>query len=74
MEAKVLDVIASITKLDKGFLVEHKGEQKQWDSLKNIEIVLALEESFDIFFDSGEIAEMTSTHNIISIVSTKVSE
>ena len=46
----------------------HEG----WDSSRHIEIVLALEQEFDISFTTDEIIELEGFHQIESIVEGKL--
>ncbi|MDR0603981.1 MAG: acyl carrier protein [Bacteroidales bacterium] len=39
---------------------------EKWDSLGHLNLIVALEEEFDVLFEPEEIAEMTSVQKIIS--------
>jgi acyl carrier protein len=43
-----------------------------WDSLKHMYVVLALEEEFSIEFDSREIADMRTLSDLVGTVTTKL--
>ncbi len=42
-----------------------------WDSLKNISLILAIEEEFCISFQAEEISKMNNIRSIIQILETK---
>lgn len=72
MKDKILDIISSVSKLDKEYLNEKQNEQNLWESIVHVEIIIALEETFDISLTQKEIAEMKSVEDIIKIVKQKV--
>lgn len=72
MEEKVIQIISERTNHTAEYLSQHQTEQKLWDSLQRIEIVLALEEDFDLMFEPEEIEAMFDVQNIIRIISGKV--
>lgn len=45
---------------------------EHWDSLKHMNLVVALEEEFDIEFDDDEIMEMNSYPTIVEMVGGKL--
>lgn len=51
-----------------------RAETPDWDSLRHVELVLALEERFGIRFDASEVAELTSTAVITRAVTDKLSQ
>ena len=71
MENKIIDIISSVSKLTNQELIEKKEVEKLWESITHVEIVVALEEEFDIMFEQDEIASMTTVAKIIEIVSSK---
>ncbi len=40
----------------------------QWDSLRHVEIALLLEETFDVRFSAAQIAELTSSGAIVTVL------
>ncbi|MBQ3034621.1 MAG: hypothetical protein IJD25_01070, partial [Alphaproteobacteria bacterium] len=60
MENKIIDIISSVSKLTNQELIEKKEVEKLWESITHVEIVVALEEEFDIMFEQDEIASMTT--------------
>lgn len=71
MENKIIDIISSVSKLTNQELIKKKEVEKLWESITQVEIVVALEEEFDIMFNQEEIASMTTVAKIIEIVSSK---
>ena len=54
-------------RLDRG---SPRDSVEQWDSLKHMHLVLALEEGFDIEFDDSEVSDLSSAGALLdSIVS-----
>lgn len=51
-------------------LVVRESEAK-WDSLKHVELILMLEESFSIRFDESEMAELRSSDEIVRAIEKK---
>lgn len=49
-----------------------KTKINEWDSLKHITIITALEEDFDVQFEPEEIDELTSTDRIAEIIIKKL--
>ncbi len=45
-----------------------------WDSLRLLDMVLALESEFDVQFSPDEIEEMTTVANIVDVVALKAVE
>ncbi|MBO5386267.1 hypothetical protein J6A64_08120 [bacterium] len=72
MEDKIIEIISSVSKIDKNELAEKKDVEKLWESITHVEVVVALEEEFDIMFEQDEIAEMTTVSKIIDLVNSKV--
>lgn len=71
MENKIIEIISSVSKIDKEELISKKEVEKLWESITHVEIVVALEEEFDIMFEQEEIASMTTVSKIIDIVNLK---
>lgn len=72
MENKVIEIISLVSKLSNQELLEKKDVEKLWESITHVEVVVALEEEFDIMFEQEEIAQMTTVSKIIELVNSKV--
>lgn len=68
MKEKIVKIIAKVTKLDPEMLMTESNEPRQWDSMNHIEVLLLLEEEYDIRFSEEEMAELNSVDAICEIV------
>lgn len=71
MKNKIIEIISTIAKIDKDQLIEKIDVDKLWESIVHVEIVIALEEEFDIVFTQEEIGNMTTINKIIDLVKSK---
>ena len=71
MKNKIIEIISTIAKIDKDQLIEKIDVDKLWESIVHVEIVIALEEEFDIVFTQEEIGGMTTINKIIDLVKSK---
>ena len=72
MKEKIIPIIAEITKIEQTELLENMDTAKLWDSMKQIEVILALEEEYGIQFEQNELAELTTTGKIVDVLQRKV--
>ena len=72
MNEKVLEIIAAIAKKNIAELQELINEQGLWDSLLHVELVVALEAEFDIFFSPEEISQIDTPAKVLEVVKLKV--
>ncbi len=56
------------TKLDSPL----RSQLPSWDSLKHMELILRLEEQFQIRFSSREVAEVQSLEDLVRIIACKL--
>lgn len=71
MESQILKIISKVLKMSVEELDARNTDDKLWDSLKHMEIILSLEEEFDIVFAPEEIASARTVCKIIEIVKSK---
>ena len=72
MKEKIMDVISEITGLSKDELeIKIDKDTPQWDSLTKVEIIMALEDEFDITFEENEMQNMRNVDNIFEIMAEK---
>ena len=71
MENKVIEIISKITKIPAENLKEKSNEKNIWDSLRHMEIIIALEDEFDITFENEDIADAKTINLIIETVRSK---
>ncbi len=69
---QVIKVIASVLQVAEDKVAQDLDSEMLWDSLKKIEIILTLEDEFNISFLQEEIAQCTSVSKIIDFVSKKI--
>ena len=67
MRNKIIEIISKTTKLEKKFIRENSSKQI-WDSLKHFEIIILLEDAFNVRLDTADIAAMRSVDEIINIL------
>ena len=74
MEHEIQKVVAYVLGVDVGKVNKHSSPEtiEEWDSLKQMNIIIALEEEFDIEFDDEEIVDMLNIELINHIVRAKV--
>lgn len=73
MEEKVLEILKNLFDLDS---VDETCSQEtcaKWDSMGQLNLVVELEDAFDIALEPEEIGEMKSFNDIIRILKGKVS-
>lgn len=73
MEEKVLEILKNLFELDS---VDETCSQEtcaKWDSMGQLNLVVELEDAFDIALEPEEIGEMKSFNDIIRILKGKVS-
>jgi len=65
--SKVLGVDQSILGTDSS-----ANDLEQWDSIRHLHLIFALEERFDVEFDDQEIGELTSLQMILDSLNLRV--
>ena len=68
MKEQVISIISNVTGQTTDMLLEHESELRSWDSLKHIEILLLIEEEFDIWFEEEKIGELNSVKALCEAV------
>lgn len=71
MEEKIINIISLIINLSQEQLKKNIDTTDLWNSLKKVEIIIALEEEFDIVFSPKEIAEIKTVSHILNLVKNK---
>jgi acyl carrier protein len=69
MKEKIIQIISDVLKVP----VNEKTSTEncsRWDSLQHLNIIVALEESFDIYFDPEDIEQMKS----VNVIKNKIDE
>lgn len=72
MKDKILNFISKASKHQIDVLLNNLNAEDLWDSLTHVELIVMLEEEFDIFFDENEIALMRTPAKVIELTQQKV--
>ena len=68
---RILELVASVMKKDVEFLKANLDTENLWNSLTRVEILLTIEEEFDIFFDDEDIKRIKTINQLIEVVEGK---
>ena len=62
MEERIIDVMSSVFGVDAGTLNEESSQDnvEEWNSIKHLDLIVALEEEFDISIPIEEVGNMTN--------------
>lgn len=74
MDDKIIEIISRVSKKDILDIKSNMDQEKLWDSLNHVELIVALEAEFSIFFDQEEIAVMVTPLKVIKFVQKKLGE
>ena len=71
IKTKVIDVIFNVFNIDKSKINQKMDldNTDDWDSLKHMNLIIALEEEFNINFQDSEIIQINSFNKIIEVIS-----
>ena len=74
MNDKIKIIMASVFDIKPENIQENSSPDTvaNWDSMKHIDLILSLEEEFNLEFDEKEISEMMSFKNIKKIIDVKL--
>lgn len=69
LRAAIAGVLAQVLELPEAACADlARSEQPKWDSLRHLELVFALEDTFGVRFSAEEIAGLTSVASIAEVV------
>ena len=73
MKDEILEIVSQVMNVNKEELSEESSPNTvvNWDSLKHMNLILALEERFSVSFSDEEIISMLSVKQIIETLSKK---
>jgi acyl carrier protein len=71
MKGKIMQIISDILKIPVNEGIS-KNNCSRWDSLMHLNIIVAIEESFDIYFDPEDIESIESVKTIEECVKKKL--
>lgn len=72
MEERVLNIVSSFVGTSADELKNKIDTEGVWDSLQKVEIVIAIEDEFDISFTQEEIAELKTINQINELIKGKM--
>jgi len=73
MKDKIFSIISKVMQIDSTELSDDSSPDTvaAWDSLKHMNLILALEEAFNVNFTDTEIIEMLSVDKIVKTIETR---
>ena len=73
MDEQIKKVMSAVFGLDQSQIKENASTDsiENWDSLQHINLIMALEEEFDLEFDSDDITKMISFNEIHAVIKNK---
>lgn len=74
MHNRIKNVLADVLMVDINFITDDASPEtiEEWDSLKQMNIIIALEEEFDIVLSDEEVVEMLNFKLIYNIIKDKI--
>lgn len=73
MKQQINEILAEILELDEiNESLFDRESNATWDSLKHLEIIMAIEEEFDIRFSASEVTEVMNAGDIYNLVDVKI--
>ena len=76
MESRIKVVMSNVLNIDSDTIKDDSSPDniKDWDSIKHMNLIFALEEEFKIQFDDEEIVDSMKYINILNIIKKKFHE
>jgi acyl carrier protein len=73
MKDKIKNIMASVLEVPESQLKEDTTQNQvaNWDSLRHLNLVIELEETFNVSYEPEEIAEMNSLEKITALTKAK---
>lgn len=73
MSRRVLEVVAAALEVAPGTIDESTSNENlaAWDSLRQMQLVFALEETFGVTFDDDEIPRLTGVGQVLALLRAK---
>ena len=69
MEEKILEILKNVFELDSVDASCSQETCEKWDSMGQLNLVVELEDAFDVSLEPEQIAEMKSVQDIVRIIS-----
>jgi len=69
----IRQIMAQVFQVDSAIISDHvtQKEIEKWDSLRHLNLMIALEEKFGLSFEPEEISELTSMDRITEMIKKK---
>jgi len=71
MEQKIIDIMKRVFDTEDIALTTDQHNCEKWDSLRHLNLIVELEDAFDMEFEPEEIAEMKSVSAVKKIITSK---
>ena len=73
MKDQIRKIMADVFQVDESQLKENftQEEVTNWDSLRHLNLIVELEEAFNVSYEPEEIAEMTSFEKVLELTQIK---
>jgi acyl carrier protein len=73
VRGRVITVVSAVIGVPEEILDEDSSQKTvaYWDSIRQIDLVLALEEEFGVLFSDSEVAEIDSIRSILTVLHRK---
>lgn len=72
MENKILNIVSSFLNKSSEEIKNILDKECVWDSLQKVEIIITIEEEFDVLFEQEEIAEIDTIAKLINKTKEKI--
>jgi acyl carrier protein len=76
IEQQVKEIFSTIFKLDISEIHEDFSQENinEWDSLKHLKLIVAIEEKFSVLLEPEEIAIMYDLNSILNLIKDKIKQ
>ena len=74
MKDKIKNIMSVVLEVEFDMISDSDDAKSidNWDSINHMNLIVALEEEFNVLFDDEEIVELTSVKNIYSVLTLKI--
>ncbi len=72
MEERIIEIMKNVFNTEDVTPATDQNNCHKWDSLHHLNLIVELEEAFDMEFEPEEIAEMKSVEKVIRVVKSKL--
>lgn len=72
MEEKIIDIMKQVLSTDDISASTDQSNCEKWDSLHHLNLIVELENEFDVEFEPEEIAEMKSVTKVMEVIESKI--